>query len=165
MFSEDYKRGVCLDDLDVGLDWNALIRDNFGLSFGEGITLWWSFLHGVGVHFGQANFPVDKELGVVLFGRDLGTGSSFFTVGVLLVCVFDGWSSKQIGVVFVWCRPCSDFEASVLNVSISFVSFSLLGFGGLAAGTGSGMSGTACIVADMLLLPSVSSVQMSPSIS
>ena len=25
MFSEDYKRGVCLDDLDVGLDWNALI--------------------------------------------------------------------------------------------------------------------------------------------
>ena len=26
MFSEDYKRGVCLDDLDVGLDWNALIK-------------------------------------------------------------------------------------------------------------------------------------------
>ena len=26
MFSEDYKRGVCLDDLDVGLDWNALIE-------------------------------------------------------------------------------------------------------------------------------------------
>ena len=26
MFSEDYKRGVCLDDLDVGLDWNALIN-------------------------------------------------------------------------------------------------------------------------------------------
>ena len=26
MFSEDYKRGVCLDDFDVGLDWNALIR-------------------------------------------------------------------------------------------------------------------------------------------
>ena len=25
MFSEYYKRGVCLDDLDVGLDWNALI--------------------------------------------------------------------------------------------------------------------------------------------
>jgi len=25
MFSEDYKRGVCLDDLDVGLDWNVLI--------------------------------------------------------------------------------------------------------------------------------------------
>ena len=27
MFSEDYKRGVCLDDLDVGLDWNALIEN------------------------------------------------------------------------------------------------------------------------------------------
>ena len=26
MFSEDYKRGVCLDDLDVGLDWNALFK-------------------------------------------------------------------------------------------------------------------------------------------
>ena len=26
MFSEDYKRGVFLDDLDVGLDWNALIK-------------------------------------------------------------------------------------------------------------------------------------------
>ena len=25
MFSEDYRRGVCLDDQDVGLDWNALI--------------------------------------------------------------------------------------------------------------------------------------------
>ena len=25
MFSEDYKRDVCLDNLDVGLDWNALI--------------------------------------------------------------------------------------------------------------------------------------------
>jgi len=29
MFSEDYKRGVCLDDLDVGLDWNALIKHFF----------------------------------------------------------------------------------------------------------------------------------------
>ena len=26
MFSEDYKRGVCLDDLNVGLDWNALFN-------------------------------------------------------------------------------------------------------------------------------------------
>jgi len=26
MFSEDLKRGVCLDDLDFGLDWNALIK-------------------------------------------------------------------------------------------------------------------------------------------
>ena len=25
MFSEGYKSGVCLDDFDVGLDWNALI--------------------------------------------------------------------------------------------------------------------------------------------
>ena len=29
MFSEDYKRGVCLDDLDVGLDWKALIKITF----------------------------------------------------------------------------------------------------------------------------------------
>ena len=29
MFYEDYKRGCCLDDLDVGLDWNALIKDIF----------------------------------------------------------------------------------------------------------------------------------------
>ena len=26
MFSEDYRRGVCLDGLDVGLNWNALIN-------------------------------------------------------------------------------------------------------------------------------------------
>ena len=25
MFFEDYKRGVCFDNLDVGLDWNTLI--------------------------------------------------------------------------------------------------------------------------------------------
>ena len=26
MFPEDYKRGVYLDDLDLGLDWKALIK-------------------------------------------------------------------------------------------------------------------------------------------
>ena len=26
MFSKDYKRGVYLDDLDVGLDWYAMIK-------------------------------------------------------------------------------------------------------------------------------------------
>jgi len=29
---EDYKRGVCLDNLDVGLDWSALIRTTLNSS-------------------------------------------------------------------------------------------------------------------------------------
>ena len=33
MFSEDYKRGICLDDLDVGLDWNALIKTIYEYQF------------------------------------------------------------------------------------------------------------------------------------
>ena len=35
MFSEDYKRGVCLDDLDVGLDWNTLIKLEFSDASGD----------------------------------------------------------------------------------------------------------------------------------
>ena len=41
MFSEDYKKGVCLDDLDVGLDWNTMIKKtSFGLLARKLSELW-----------------------------------------------------------------------------------------------------------------------------
>ena len=44
MFSEDYRRGVCLNDLDVGLDWNALIIKNLTFLLFKNLTFFVSQL-------------------------------------------------------------------------------------------------------------------------